>query len=275
MTMRSDYLAFGGHPIAAALDVSGTLAFLRGQHESDPYLGRAREAVATADQHGQEFTSLDGNHCDFCFITLVGGEYERLADGRERCIRCSRTALRSGEEFEKLFLTARRDMEAAFGISLMVPIKVRMVNAREIARRTNERFEPTPGVDARVLGFAEQNRDGYALYIENGSPRLAALSTLAHELTHIWQYRNWNVDQITQRYGEEHQLAVYEGMAAWAQVQFLRFMHEDEYARRQEGYLRQREDEYGVGFHVFAERYPLGLDAGGDADSPFRHAFPL
>ena len=39
--------------------------------------------------------------CDFCGVELAGGEYDVLKDGRERCGRCSATALRTGEEFKE------------------------------------------------------------------------------------------------------------------------------------------------------------------------------
>jgi hypothetical protein len=37
-----------------------------------------------------------------------------------------------------------------------------------------------------VLGVAIKDRSGYTLLVENGSPRMASILTMAHELTHIW-----------------------------------------------------------------------------------------
>ena len=273
--MNSDYLAYGGHPAAANLDLIGTRDYLRAGGFSDGELGRARAAVERFERRPHAFEPLNANYCDFCFIKLMGGEYDRLKDGRERCVRCSRTVLRSSDEFTELFESVWRNMESVFGITISVAMRVRMVNARQIARETGERFEATPGVDARVLGFAKQAKDGYSLYIENGSPRLAAMTTIAHELTHIWQYLNWNAGQIEQRYTPERRLLVYEGMATWAQVQYLLFIGEIEHAARQEAYALQRDDEYGAGFRVFAEQYPLKRDRDSEFDSPFRHRYPL
>ncbi|MBP3468892.1 MAG: hypothetical protein J6K26_05180 [Lachnospiraceae bacterium] len=55
-------------------------------------------------------------------------------------------------------------------------------------------------MDGRTLGFAQKDASGYSLYIENGSPRLAAMATIAHELTHIWQYQNWDDKAIIAAY---------------------------------------------------------------------------
>ncbi|KZE89564.1 hypothetical protein [Microbacterium sp. TNHR37B] len=272
---RSDYLSFGGGSAAAGIDIAATLAYLRAEGRTAGYLTHARRAVESSRTRTFAFDPIGSNYCDFCFVKLMGGEFDRLADGRERCVRCSKTALRSSEEFEDVFAEVVRNVETSFDISLRVPMTVRMVNAKEIARRTDERFEPTPGVDARVLGFAAEHRDGYTLYVENGSPRLASVATIAHELTHIWQYRTWNARQIEQRYGRHHRLTVYEGMAAWAQVQYLLFLREHEHAERQEAYLRQRDDEYGVGFRLYADRYPLSRAGDVGLDTPFRHPFPL
>ena len=271
----SEYLQYCGAREAAAIDVPGTLEYLRNRGLSDGYLQQAREAVEAFKHREFTFEPLNANYCDFCFAKLMGGEFDRLKDGRERCVRCTRTVLRTGDEFQELFAAVKRNVEKTFAIAINVPMVVRMVNAKEVARRSGERFEETPGVDARVLGFADKTRNGYSLYIENGSPKLAATATIAHEITHIWQFLNWDVRAIESRYGQRHRLAVYEGMATWAQVQYLLFIREFEDAERHEAYARQRTDEYGVGFRVFADRYPLTRSGQIDADTPFRHPFPL
>ena len=133
----------------------------------------------------------------------MGGEFDRLRDGRERCVRCARTVVATSAEFADVFTDTRRNLETAFGITTNVGISVHMVNAREIARRTGEVFQPTTGVDARALGFATGSNGGYSLFIENGAPKLAAITTIAHELTHIWQYLNWDQKEVLARYGHE------------------------------------------------------------------------
>lgn len=273
--MTRDYLNFGNAEDAAGLDLPGTLDYLQQLGLGDGYLRRARVALKEYEKRTFEFEALNANYCDFCFTRLMGGEFDRLQDGRERCISCTRTVIKTGEQFKELYLETKRNVEAVYGITLTVAIAVRMVNAKEIARKTGETFVATPGVDPRTLGFAQKTRDGYRLYIENGSPRLAAIGTMAHELTHIWQYLNWDEDKIEKRYGKENRLPIYEGMASWSQIQYLLHLREFDSADRMEAYTEQREDEYGVGFRMYRERYPLQRDGDTDGDTPFRHPHPL
>ncbi len=72
----------------------------------------------------------------------------------------------------------------------------------------------------------EKDKTGYTIYIENGSPKLAAISTLAHELTHIWQYLNWNDSELKKKYGSFAMLQIYEGMAKWVEIQYLIMINE-------------------------------------------------
>ena len=273
--MRSNFLEYGGDPGAEGLAAEESLQFLLDQGFGDGGLAQSRQALVEERHKKFEFGSFGVGHCDFCFVELMGGAFDSLQDGRLRCTRCSRSVLATEEAFRDEFELVRRNMEMAFGISIATPLVLRMVNAREIARRTGESFTPTPDVNPRVLGFVEITEDTQALYIENGSPRIAAVTTMAHELTHVWQVANWNMADIEQRYGKQNVNAVVEGMAVWAQIQYLLMTREFSYAERQFVYSLAREDEYGVGFRIFASRYPLSEDGQPDAHSPFRMQWPL
>lgn len=273
--MRSDYLRYGGAAEAAALDLPGTLEFLRGAGFGGGPLEQARRGISASERTPFTFDAIGANYCDFCFARLMGGEYDRLDDGRERCVRCSHSVVRSREEFAEIFTTTQRMLELAFEIRIDVSMQVHMVNAREIARNTGERFEPTPGVDARVVGYATRSDSGYSLHIENGSPALAAISTIAHELTHIWQFSHWPDGMIETRYGADNSLIVAEGMASWAQIQYLLCIGELEFADRQEAYTAQRGDEYGAGFRLFRDRYPLSRSGMIGRRTPFQSDHPL
>lgn len=275
MDSRSDFLDFGGHEAGKALDQSATLAYLAAQGFGDGDIAQARRAVADQVHEAVTFDSFGTGYCDFCFTELMGGEYEQLGDGRERCTRCSRSVIADEAAFRDEFEAVRRNMEVAFGISLSTPIVVKMVNAKEIARHTGESFFPTSDVDPRVLGFVDTSGAVPILCIENGSPRMAAITTMAHELTHIWQTANWDETAVLARVGQQNLTATREGMAVWAQVQYLLHVRELSYAMRQYAYALIREDEYGIGFRVFAEVYPLNEDPSLNADSPFKKAVPL
>lgn len=275
MSQRSDYLAFGGDPRGDQVDQAGALEYLRKLGYGHGELHQTRAAMAERKVESFSFDSLSSRYCDFCFDRIMGGEYEVLKDGRDRCSRCSRTVLSTHEQFVDEFQQVRVNMELAFGIDLGVPLTVRMVNARDIARRTGETFVATGGVDPRVLGFARVKDERHELFIENGSPRLAAISTMAHELTHIWQFKSWDQSEILSRYGRKNHLAVYEGMATWAQVQYLLFTRNLDYAHRQHAYTLQRQDEYGDGYRIYIERYPLNVDGDVWDESPFTQSLPL
>lgn len=273
--IRSDYLAFGGSEVAEFVDLEATLSFLRERGFGDSQLSESRHALQERRHDTFTFETYGSGYCDFCYAQLMGGEFEELQDQRQRCTRCSRSVISSEDAFRDEFERVKVNMEAAFGIALNVPPVVKMVNAKEIARYTGESFSPTEFVDPRVLGFFERNGKKRALYIENGSPRLAAITTMAHELTHVWQDSNWKSKEIEARYGAQNYLPVSEGMAVWAQVQYLLFVREFAYAERQFAYAMARDDEYGIGFRVFAERYPLNVDGQPGVTSPFGQPFPL
>jgi len=170
-------------------------------------------------------------------------------------------------------------METFFGIKINVPIKVRMANAKKIARLCGDEFVPTPGFDGRVLAFAsprnKKETESYTIYVENGAPKIAALANMVHELTHIWQFINWDEKKIRSHYGANNELMIYEGMAKWAEIQYLYFLNEVSYAKRQEIYTMMREDEYGRGFIIYKNYYPLLNGPGYRQKSPFNKEWPL
>ncbi len=273
---KNCFIKFGFAEIDAIIDIEGTVEFLTKYGYDQNPLRQVREGDISIDETGNDYDPHKyGAHlCDFCGVELLGGEYELLKDGRERCNRCSMTAVKTVEDFKELYKTVLRNMEAFYGIKLNVAVKVRTTNAKQIAKHVGMQFVATPGFDGRVLGFAQKDKTGYSLYIENGSPKLAATATIAHELTHIWQYLNWNDAELTKKYGKQNMLEVYEGMAKWAEIQYLMLMNEKSYAKRQEITTRLRNDEYGKGFLLYAEKYPLS-DATNVVRTPFKENPPL
>jgi len=273
--MRSNYLEFGGLPEAGAISVEGTRAYLESLGYGNGELAQSREAIAAKTDTRFSLEDFEGRHCDFCFGPIIGSDFDHLKDGRDRCSRCSRTVLSTHDQFVDEYEQVRRNMEAGFEIRLDAPKRVLMVNAREIQRKTRESFTPTSGVDPRVLGFVEKTSSGQELWIENGSPRMSAVNTMAHELTHIWQNSNWNAGEIKKRYGKKNLLTVYEGMATWVQIQYLLLTRESDFAEWQHRYAVSREDAYGIGYQIYLEKYPLSFDGNIDKDSPFKQEIPL
>ena len=270
------FVKFGYESIDAVLDIEGTSELLAKLGFDKNPLQQVRTIAEEEDGVPSDYDPHKyGSHlCDFCGVELLGGEYDLLKDGRERCNRCSMTAIKKVDDFKSLYKTVLRNMEAFYGIKLNVAVKVRTTNAKQIAKHVGMKFVPTPGFDGRVLGFAQKDKTGYSLYIENGSPKLAATATIAHELTHIWQYLNWNEAELAQKYGKQNMLEVYEGMAKWAEIQYLMLMNEKSYAKRQEITTLLRNDEYGRGFILYADKYPLSNNSN-VTKTPFKENPPL
>ena len=264
------YLLFGRENEVAQLDINGTLAYLTAMGLDRNSLKQAREGKKIADYIEQTFKpgKADARYCDFCGAEIYGVEYETLADGRDRCINCSRTAIKTGEEFRKIFEDVKRNMESFYGIKINAGIKVEMVNAKKLHKRLKKAFIPTNNADGRILGVAIKDKNGYTLMVENGSPRMASMMTMVHELTHIWQYINWNDKAIRQKYGNLY-LEVYEGMAKWVEIQYAYLINEPAIAKREEIITSCRDDEYGRGFLRYLCNYPFSLGTVITKPTPF------
>ena len=92
--------------------------------------------------------------------------------------------------------------------------------------------------------------------------------TMVHELTHIWQYTNWDLKAIKQMYGSK-ELEVYEGMAKWAEIQYAYLINEPGTAKREELITKHRNDEYGIGFLRYAAKYGISSSTHLKGITPF------
>lgn len=270
---QSHYLLYGFSEIPAGLDPDAALdALISLGFDRNP-LRAAREWAPPEEPAFAE----SGRCCDFCGIPLSEAEYDILSDGRERCTACRRTAIDTLAGFQSLYLETRTRMEEWFGLHIGAGIRVRMVNAAALARKSGRRFVPTAEMTRRAVGMAVKDRDGYTLFIENGAPRIDAAGTIVHELTHIWQYQNWDTASLRSiwagmpRARAEHcELEVYEGMAVWTEIQYLRLLRETARADRLEAATLARDDEYGRGLKRYLAEYPFGEAGMLPPKSPFQ-----
>ncbi len=255
------YMLYGKECEPTFIDLSRTLNYLSEMGMQRNSLKQAREGKKIAEFIEATYKpgKPDARYCDFCGTEIFGVEYETLADGRDRCLNCGRTAIKTGEEFRKIFEDVKRNMESFFGIRINAGIKVEMVNSKTLHKRLGKAFIPTPKSDGRVLGVAISDKNGYTLLVENGSPRMASMLTMAHELTHIWQYINWNDRAIRKKYGRKMRLEIYEGMAKWVEIQYAYLINEPATAKREEIITSYRDDEYGHGFLRYRANYPFSL----------------
>jgi hypothetical protein len=58
-------------------------------------------------------------------------------------------------------------------------------------------------------------------------------------------------------------------MAKWAEIQYLYLIGETNVAKREEFITRKRQDEYGIGFCLYDDYYPLAREVMFCEDTPF------
>lgn len=264
------FLLFGASEANRNLDLVGASKYLTDNGFGENPLKQAREGKETADLVAASYNpdKPGARFCDFCGCEVFAGNYETLFDGRDRCKTCSRTVIKSIEELRSLFEEVKRNMEAFFGIRLNMSVRVEMVNAKKLQKKLGRTFVPTAGFDGRVLGVAINQKGGFKILMENGAPRLGSMQTMVHELTHIWQYSNWNEKLIKSNYGEL-ELQIYEGMAKWAEIQYCYLVDESAAGMREEIITNAREDEYGNGLLRFRSQYPIIRETSRDGLTPF------
>ena len=270
---RECFLKFGFDEIDPIFDFTNVVGFLHSRGYADSAIKKARKRnpfEAELEALGNETV----NHCDFCGVPLNGVSFDRLDDGRVRCNDCGTSAITSVEEFKSLYNSTLQLMCGLFDISYNVPLSIVTADAATIAKARHAVFAPSTGVAPRILGYARRRGNNFSLVIENGSPRLASIDTIVHEMTHIWQYLHWDQQEIQRMYGE-NTLLVYEGMAVWAAVQFLYLIGEHFYAAIMEAENYRRQDEYGEGFRYYCSQYPLVKDGGSLHKTPFNSYPPL
>lgn len=265
------YLLYGGEGEPDVIDSNGTLDYIKSLALGGNPLKEARRGrrISRLVEAAFQPNRRNARYCDFCGKEIYGVEYETLADGRDRCISCSRTAIKTEAEFIRIFEDVKRNMESFFGIKINAGIRVQMVNAAKLNKSLGQSFVPSSGYDGRALGVAVNKHGSFTLMVENGSPRMMSILTMAHELTHIWQYLNWNAKDIRRKYGDALTLQIYEGMAKWVEVQYAYLINEAGTAKREELITMSRGDAYSFGYIRYKANYPITADTVITRDTPF------
>ena len=123
-----------------------------------------------------------------------------------------------------------RNMEIFYGIKINTAIRVRMDRCKQHCKNTSGRsLFQLPARMGVCLALPERRQRLQYLYRERLAEALRPMATIAHELTHIWQYQNWDDKAVTEAYGAHNRLEVYEGMAKWAEIQYLLYLNETAY----------------------------------------------
>ena len=264
------YLKYCGGITNTSLDPGGTKAFLQGIGFNGGELRQAREGKEQADSFRNRDKSRNTQmYCSYCGAEISGVEFDRLPDGRIRCTTCSGTLVKTKAEAEELCQRVLANMDSFFGAAIDVPVSISFMEHRKIKRRLGIPLGVTDNQSVLVLGVAINKRKKYSILLENGAPRISLIATFAHELTHIWQYTHWDMQKGFRKCPDSKRKLIYEGMAKWAEIQYLYLVGETTIAKREEMITRKRKDEYGLGFCLYENHYPLTHEAMVCEETPF------
>ena len=264
------YLKYRDGKRSTPLDLEGTISFLKEMGFDGGELRQAREGKDCAEG----FRSADKNkgnqmYCSYCGSEIAGVEFYRLPDGRLRCTNCSKTLVTTKAEVEELCQRVGDNLDNFFGATIDAPIKIEMVDERKLKKKIGLAIGGQDEQSMLVLGVAINKNKKYSIILENGAPRISLIATFAHELTHIWQYTHWDANKKMPKCHKSKRGMIYEGMAKWVEIQYLYLIGETAVARREEAITRSRQDEYGVGFCLYEDQYPLSREAMFCENTPF------
>lgn len=239
------YHRFGGEKLPESLDYGAVKAML------DPMFSH-KEFMGFQEENDNVMVGIDSTvssgECDFCGVAL-GAEYSVLNDGRQRCPSCSKDAV-EGEnlrQIEEEVVGIIESMEARYKINLPRNIEVKITSADTISRYLGSVFVPSQGFDPRAVGLAIMNDGGLTILIENGAPRADFRMTVAHELTHVWQYTNVSSEKL-------RNVELVEGQATYVMIDFG-FSHGlEKGAENQLAQVESRQDEYGRGLRLVRDK---------------------
>lgn len=222
-----------------------------------------KHEVPNADQNPVSITG-NINRCTFCGKPALFTVH--LQDGRCMCSNCKDHQIKQKDEIKQLFRDTIRILEKDYGIKLRKNIHVRFQSADTIRRAT--------GVmeGGRVLGF--YNRANHQLWIEARGPKICVQGTLIHELSHTWQFDELPLKKLyeklpgTKEQKDALQLMLLEGHAVYMEIETMRRLHEEEYAKYLHEYTMMRKDEYGNGYRLVAD-YLKNKEAEGSHMTPY------
>jgi len=182
--------------------------------------------------------------CSFCGRFVVGDvKYgaKELRDGRNLCGICAPTSVASLGE-AKALLRQSAQMLDNFGIRVVdVSIDLYLADRDQLKDISGGRQHATGFTDFWVKKnfFGKVLSREIRIYVLRGMPRTEMIATLAHELTHVWQFLNGPLDQDA---------AVSEGSCNFASYLVLRKMGGEEADFIIDGMLSDEDPVYGVGF---------------------------
>ncbi len=264
------YLRYGTGTRTMPMDLENTKNFLQNIGFDGGELRQARvgkdmvETFRTAEQG-----KSNQMYCSYCGTEIAGVEYYRLNDGRLRCTSCSSSVVKDKAEVEELCRRVIANLDHFFGATIEVPVAIEVLDERKLKKKIGASLGTKDDQSMLILGVAINKKKKYSILLENGAPRISLIATFAHELTHIWQYTHWDNNKKLKKCPKKKRLLIYEGMAKWAEIQYLYLIGETTVAKREEFITRNRQDEYGIGFCLYEDHYPLTRETMTCNETPF------
>ena len=270
------YLKYREGKRNTALDLEGTKSFLQEIGFDGGELRQARDEKNCAENLRNAENKSNRMYCSYCGAEISGVEFFRLPDGRLRCNTCSNTVVKTKAEVEAICQRVIENLDNFFGATIDVPVSIMVTDERKLKKKLGIPLGTRDSQSMLILGVAINKKQKYSIILENGAPRISLIATFAHELTHIWQYTHWDSNKNLQKCPKSKRLLIYEGMAKWLEIQYLYLIGETTVARREEAITRNRQDEYGIGFCLYEDRYPISRDAMNCDETPFTpDGYPL
>ena len=195
--------------------------------------------------------------CSFCKKPTLNPF--QLSDGRLMCGYCHNHQISQRDEIRTLFTDMVRLMEESYNIKFRKNIHVRFKTASEIKAAASDE-------GGRVLGFYEHSKK--ELWLEARGPRTAMESTLAHELTHSWQFDELDIAMLKKRIGNDKMIKLLEGHAKFVEIDVMRRKNEIESADNMHRLLLTDKSIYGEGYRFVISQLP-GMIAEGSHVTPF------
>ncbi|NIO28577.1 MAG: protein DA1 [Candidatus Latescibacteria bacterium] len=183
--------------------------------------------------------------CDFCNRFIVGNLIKgmvRYPDGRHLCGKCSVSAVTELEIASSLMFDVAKQL-GKFGLHVDPrEIELHLVGQDKLRELSSDRSGDTTGFTDYAINknlFGHVKYQSIKVYVLYGMPKVQMISTLAHELTHVWQFINGQLKQ---------EQALSEGSCNFASYLVLRKIGGREGEFIIENMLNDKDPIYGEGF---------------------------
>lgn len=263
------YLRYGNSDRTVEMDIAGAKSFLQFAGFDGGELRQARLGKDISENLKTNEDSSNQMRCSYCGNEVSGVDFYRLPDGRLRCTTCSNSVVTSKEEIEKICHRVIDNLDNFFGANIDVPVSIEVLEERKLKKKAGVPLGTQDEQSILILGVAINKKKKYSILLENGAPRISLIATFAHELTHIWQYTHWDNKKGFKKCSKKRRLLIYEGMAKWVEIQYLYLIGENAIAKREENITKNRQDEYGIGFNLYEDAYPLSRETMMSEETPF------